>query len=74
MGHPFNATACTVVMVCNKEVKMTLEELKLVAKQYSVGSLSEREFRFAIVDYLRGATPDDFMAIALWLNEAKTEH
>ena len=46
---------------------MTLDELKWEAERYVNSMRTEKEFRKAIVEYLATATPDDYMALALWL-------
>ena len=46
---------------------MTLDELKAKAALYANGKRSEDMFHQDILAYLKDATPDDYMALALWL-------
>ncbi len=74
LGHAEHAFTRAITMVCNKEVKMTLDQLKTQAKRYLARDIDEAQFHEIILLFLEDATPDDYAAFALWLNESKTEH
>jgi len=55
------------------EEKMTLKQLQLDAKRYTQGKMNQENFYLCILEYLETATPDDYMAFALWLVEQEKE-
>lgn len=51
-----------------------LKTLKEAATEYARGDLNEDGFHEVILAFLHDATPDEYMAFALWLKEQEKGH